>query len=148
MSLSSDPIVIASAIGKIESEIGRIEDMRAKNRQLSIIVCGAVIGFMIKEQFIHNIVLMAFSEVLVALVYWYQDFRLHRYRHGWNAVDKRIRKFVRGEISEKEARLLDYDYDAENKAKFLSRSSGLTYLILIMGGVIVALYKCLIIAYN
>jgi hypothetical protein len=146
MSLAQDPTIIAAAIARIQAEIGRIENLRSKNRQVSIIVGGAIIGFAIKESSLANVFAISFVSIVVMFVFYYQDLRLHRYRHGWNAVDKRIRKYVRGEIDATELRLLEYDNEAEKTAELFSKSSGLTYIVIIVGSILTAIYKYIILS--
>lgn len=133
--------IIASAIDRIQNEMGRLEDLRSKNRNLSIIVAGAIIGFAIKEQVFQNIIAMSVGAVLTTILFWYQDYQLHKFRHGWHGVDLRLKDYIRGVITEDKYVFLEYRPDDEKNATFFSKSSSFTYVILILGALFMLFYK-------
>jgi hypothetical protein len=144
MSLSQNPTIIAALMQRLQSEMSRIEELRAKNRQFSILIVGAVIGFVIREMIVANVILIGIAGLIVALMFWIQNYQLHRYRTAWNCVDQRIRKFIRGEIDEVEVRLMEYDDNDEKKTNFFAVSSSFTFVILIFGTVLSVFYKLIL----
>lgn len=141
MSIKNSADIISSLNSRISSELGRIEILRDRNRNLAIIITGAIIGFAFKEPDFDQSLIMCFAAVIVSLLFWYQDYRLHRYRHGWHGVDKRLREYINDDLKDENFKFLDYKRNDERDASFFSKSSSFTYVILIGGALLLFYYK-------
>ena len=144
--------ILSSCLFRIGSELDRNEDLRSKNRNIALAVSGAIISFSLTQSdypvvFIANV--LAFS---VALVCWIQDYQFHKYRHGWHGVDTRLRKYIKGSIDEKELDLMQYHSKDEKykvgedgvirkAAKIFSKSSSFTFIILLLGALVVIIFR-------
>ncbi len=139
-----DPMpLIPTAISMIQSELGRIDDNRTKNRHWAIVIVGAVIGFSLREPSRPTVWFLGLAGVVLSLLFWQQDCRLHRYHHGWRSMGHRVRQFIRGETDEKDFHLLQYDDNDENKAGRLSIawSSAPVFIALLLGSAGAVIYK-------
>jgi hypothetical protein len=136
-----NPAILSAAMGRLQTEIGRIEDIRGRNRQIAIIAVGAAIGFMVKEQELANIVIVGIAALVVSCLFWFHDHRLHSYSYAWNNVDVRLRQYLQGKIGAEELKLLEYNKSDEKKAKFWSTSSGPIYLTLSLSPILLFLFR-------
>lgn len=137
----SDPTVLAAIIARLQDEMGRIESLRSNNRQVTIVVVGTLIGFIIQAGKPALILTYGIGALVIGFLFWFQDYRFHRYRHGWNEVDRRLRQYLRGEIAFRTTRLLEYDSRDEKGAEFFALSSSFTFLIMIAGCALTTLLR-------
>ncbi len=77
-----DSTIISAVMNRIATQLSKLNEQRLRNRQISLIVGGAIIGFAIKESDKWNVVAMCFAAVAATMVFWYEDYRLHRYQHS------------------------------------------------------------------
>ena len=144
--------ILSSCLVRIGSELGRIEDLRSKNRNIALIVSGAIISFSLTQSEYSVVLISNLLALLVAFACWIQDFQLHKYRHGWHGIDRRLRRYINGIINKQELNLMRYDpkeeKDIQDKdgsihrgAKLFSKSSSFTFIILIFGAISVGVFR-------
>jgi len=137
METKTDSTVLASAIAMVESQLGRNNEARSKNRNLAIVVVGAIIGFSVQETDASMMLMLGLIAATGTVLFWYQDYQLHKWQHGWQGVRKRIRRYIRGEIKEEKLRLLQYCQADEGNARLFSKSSSFLLVLLAIGAFIV-----------
>lgn len=143
MTLKTDPTIITAVFNRIFNQCSALNEQRLRNRHICLIVGGAIIGFALKESSTWNAVIMYTAAVVTTLVFWYQDHRLHKKQHVWRGADRHIRSYLKGDIKENEFELVRLDSKEEEQAKIICRSSGFTLLVVIVGAVLVAIFKVL-----
>ncbi len=87
--------LLSAALTKITAEQDRINDIRSKNRTITIVVVGAVLGYCIKVDDLQSSIFLTLAAILVVLAQTWQEYILHKYRHGWHGIDKRTRQCER-----------------------------------------------------
>lgn len=129
--------ILAAVIGRISSEQDRINGIREKNRSLSVIIVGAVIGYSatsIGKPIGTTIpVILGIASTIIVAVFALQDRILHGYRHGWLESDIRTRKYIWGKLGDNEFKPLEYLKSDESGAGFFSKSTGWLYVVLFIG---------------
>ena len=140
MDLQEDSGVVSAALTRIGDELGRIEGLRSKNRNTAIIVVGAIIGYTLSQDSTGIILTGNVIGILTAFLMWFQDFQFHKIRHGLQGVDERLMAYIRNLSDKDNLDFMNYQKNDEAKAKFFSRSSSFTFLILVVGPVVVIAY--------
>lgn len=140
--------MIPTAITMIQTELGRLEDGRAKYRQWAMLIVGAIIAFSVRDSSrqpaISESVFLGVAGIVISSAFWYQDYRLHRLSHGWRKMGSRTRNFIRGEIPPEEFKLLKYNDADEDDAKWYCLGSTSIFGTLILGSVASIIYRILI----
>lgn len=124
--------LLAAAMEKITASQNRVNDLRSRNRTITIIFVGAILGYSLEKADGIVAVLLPIAAILVVLAQYWQEHILHRYQHGWQALDERTRKYISGTLIEDNFRLLDYHKQDERKAWF-SSTSGWIFVLLFLG---------------
>ena len=136
-----EPSIISSGIDRVGNEIKRLDDLRISNRNIALLAVGASIGFSVKEQSLLSVLAICLGGIIVTIMFWLQDHNLHKYKHGWQGVNKRLFKYLRGQIDKEEYVFLKYSENDEKFAHFFSITTIYTYVILMIALISVFFYR-------
>jgi hypothetical protein len=131
-----DPTIISACLERITAQLNQLLDQRARWRQYSFVIVGAMLGFCINEQSEKTAITMCVSAIIVSVSFWMQDQKLHRYQHSWRDVDSDLRHFIRDGMSDPTFKLMHFKDNMHTKAHWYSLTMSAAYLIQILGAIL------------
>ncbi len=139
--------LLCAAMAKITAELNRINDLRSKNRTITIVFVGAILGYSIEKADVFTAVFLSIAAMLVVLCQAWQEYILHKYQHGWHGVDRRTRSYIQRTLDDDCFTLLEYKKEDEKKAERFSKTSGWIFVLLFLGSAGVLFLKLVGVGY-
>jgi hypothetical protein len=134
-----DPAIISASLARIAAQLTQLVDQRARWRQYSFVIVGAMLGLCLRDQSKKTVITLCTSAILVSVAFWIQDQKLHRYQHSWRDVDLDLRHFIRDGMSDPTFKLWDFGAHTHTEARWHSLTMSAAYSLQILGAVLILL---------